>query len=42
MEKALIIITKAVPVTTVRMMIMERILIALKYKKSGNRYYRLY
>ena len=43
MKKTLIIIAKAVPVTTTKITIMERILMALKYKKgSKDRYYRLY
>ena len=42
MERALIIMAKAVPVTTARITIMERILVALKYKESDNKYYRLY
>ena len=41
-ERVLITIAKAVPVITVRMTIMERILIASEYKKSSNGYYRLY
>ena len=43
MERALIIIAKAVLVITIRIMIMERILIALEYKEgSKDRYYKLY
>ena len=43
MEKALIIIAKAVPVTIIRITIIERILIVLKHKEGNkNRYYRLY
>jgi hypothetical protein len=42
MEKVLITIARAVLVTTARIMIMERILVALEYKESSNRYYRLY
>ena len=42
MEKVLIIIVKAVPVTTVRIIIIERILVVLEHKKSGNGYYKLY
>ena len=43
MEKALIITAKAVPVTIIRIIIIERILMALKYKKgSKDKYYRLY
>ena len=42
-ERVLIITAKAVPVTTARIIIIERILVASKYKKSGkDRYYRLY
>ena len=42
-ERALIITAKAVPVTTTRITIMEKILIALEYKEGGkNRYYKLY
>ena len=41
-KRALIITAKAVLVITVRIIIIKRILVALKYKKSGNRYYRLY
>ena len=43
MEKVLIITAKAVLVTTTKITIIERILIALKYKKGGkDRYYKLY
>ena len=43
MEKALIITAKAVPVTITRIIIIERILVALEHKEgSKNRYYRLY
>ena len=43
MEKILIITARAVPVTTIRIIIIERILVASEYKKSGkDRYYRLY
>ena len=43
MEKALIIIARAVPVTTTRMTIIEKILITLKHKEGGkDKYYRLY
>ena len=42
MEKAPTITARAVPVTIVRIIIIKRILVALKYKKSSNRYYRLY
>ena len=42
-ERALIIIARAVPITTIRIIIIEKILVALKYKKgSKDRYYRLY
>ena len=42
-EKTLIITARAVPVTITKIIIMERILIALKYKEGGkDRYYRLY
>jgi len=42
-EKALIIIAKTVLIIIVRITIIERILVALEYKKGGkNRYYRLY
>ena len=42
-EKALIITVKAVPVTTTRITIIEKILIVLKHKKgSKDKYYRLY
>ena len=42
MERALIITAKAVPVITAKIIIIKRILVALKYKESSNRYYRLY
>ena len=42
MEKVPIITARAVLVTTARIIIIEKILIVLKYKKSGNRYYKLY
>ena len=43
MKKTLIITARAIPVIITRIIIMERILVALKYKKSGkDRYYRLY
>ena len=43
MERAPIITARVVLVTTVRMIIMERMLMALKYKESGkDGYYRLY
>ena len=41
-EKVLTITARAVPVTIVRIMTIERILVVLKHKESGNRYYRLY
>ena len=41
-EKVPIITARAVPVTTARMTIMKRILVASEYKKSGNRCYKLY
>ena len=43
MERALIIMAKAVLVIIIRMTIIERILIVLKHKEgSKNGYYRLY
>jgi len=43
MERALIIIARTVPVIITRIIIIERILVALEYKKGGkDRYYRLY
>jgi hypothetical protein len=43
MERALIITAGAVLVIIARIIIIERILVALEYKESGkNRYYRLY
>ena len=42
MEKALVITARAVLVTIARIITIERMLVALKYKESGNRYYRLY
>ena len=43
MERALIITAKVVPITTIRIIIIERILVASEYKKGGkDRYYRLY
>ena len=42
MERALIITAKAVPVTTARITTIERILVVLEYKESGNKYYRLH
>ena len=42
-ERVLIIIVRAVPVTTIRIIIIERILVASEYKEGGkDRYYRLY
>jgi hypothetical protein len=42
-ERVLIITAKAVPVTIIRIIIIERILVALEYKEGGkDRYYRLY
>ena len=42
-ERAPIITAKAVPVTTARIIIIEKILIALEYKESGkDKYYRLH
>jgi hypothetical protein len=42
-ERALIIMAGAVLVIITRIIIIERILVALEYKKGGkNRYYRLY
>ena len=43
MERALIITARAVPVIIIRIIIIERILAVLEYKKgSKNRYYKLY
>ena len=43
MERAPTTTARAVPVTTARIIIIERILIALEYKESGkDKYYRLY
>ena len=43
MERVLIITAKTVPVTIARIIIIEKILVALKYKKSSkDKYYRLY
>ena len=42
MERVLITIAKAVLVITIRITTIERILIVLEYKESGNRSYRLY
>ena len=42
-ERALIITARTVPVIIVKIIIIERILVALEYKKgSKDRYYRLY
>jgi hypothetical protein len=42
-ERAPTIIIRAVLVITIKMMIMERILVVLEYKEGGkDRYYRLY
>ena len=43
MEKTLIITARAVPVTIIRIIIIERILVASEHKKGGkDRYYRLH
>ena len=43
MERALIITARAVLVTIIKITIIERMLIALKYKEGNkDRYYRLY
>ena len=43
MERALIIITRAILVIIARIIIIERMLVALEYKEgSKNEYYRLY
>ena len=43
MEKALITTARAVPVIIIKITIIKRILVALKYKKGNkNRYYKLY
>ena len=43
MEKVLIITARAVLVTTTKIIIIKRILVALEYKKGNkDRYYRLY
>ena len=43
MERALIITARTVPVIIARIIIIERMLVALEYKESSkNRYYRLY
>ena len=42
-ERALITTAKTMLVTIVRIIIIERILVALKYKKGGkDKYYKLY
>jgi len=42
-ERALIITARVVPVIIIRIIIIERILVASEYKKSSkDRYYRLY
>ena len=42
-KKTLIITARAVLVTIIKIIIIERILVALKYKEGGkDRYYRLY
>ena len=42
-ERVLIITVRAVPVTTTKITLMERILVALKYKEGGkDKYYRFY
>ena len=42
MERALIIIAKAVPVITTKIIIIEKMLVALKHKEGNkNRYYGL-
>ena len=43
MERVLIIIARAVSVIIIKIIIIERILVALEYKKGGkDKYYRLY
>jgi len=43
MERALIIMARVVLVTTIRIIIIERMLVALKHKEgSKDGYYRLY
>ena len=43
MERALIIIARAVPVITTKITIIERILVASEHKKGNkNRFYRFY
>ena len=41
-ERVLIIIARAVLVTTTKITIIERILVVLKHKESSNKYYRFY
>ena len=41
-KRAPIITARVMPVTTAKIIIIERILVASKYKKSSNRYYRLH
>ena len=38
----LITTTRAVLITTARIIIIKKILVASKYKESGNKYYRLH
>ena len=42
MERAPTITAKVVLVIIIKIIIIEKILVALKYKESGNRYHRLY
>ena len=42
MERAPIIIARAIPVTTAKITTIKRILVASEYKESNNRYYRLH
>ena len=42
MERAPITIAKAIPVITAKIITIKRMLVALKYKESNNRYYRLH
>ena len=43
MERTLIITARAVPVTTTKIIIMERMLVALEHKEGNkDKYYRLY
>ena len=43
MERALIITARAVPVTIIKIIIIERILVALKHKEGGkDKYYKLH